>query len=701
MVFWNDYKIIKAQNYLYKKEKHCADLLSFDTETTTFFKVGGNWQVQTDKYKYEDYSGADKYALVYIWQFAINDTVIFGRELKDFFIFLQHYCAINTGKKIVYVHNLGYDFSFLLDYLPADTKVFARAPHRPIYAFCKSLNLEFRCSYFLTNMSLEVCEKEFKLPINKKVGQLDYKKARTPKTPLTSAELEYCEYDPLVINSMIKNVFLPRYKQVANIPLTQTGEVRREVKNILKSPSYLKKIKNNYPDFNIYKILTRVLQGGYTHLNYLYEGKILNNLMCFDFASSYPFEMCTNKFPMGKFKPTDKFIRGDNNYSYLAYVLITDLNAIGCWNYIARHKCDVCYNGVVDNGKIMHADYVELWCTDIDLDIILDNYEFGKIEYTQIYKSFKDYLPRDLILYILNNYNKKTKLKGIESEYPLYMHIKQLINSIFGMCITNNITDEIIFDITAQKIDGSVWGVKTLTDSDIIEQLMQQRPFLNYAWGVWVTAYARKKLWYFIHNIGVDAVYCDTDSVKMLNGDLYLSLIDEYNKSIDERIKNVCLCLDIDKELFYPVDIKGKIHPLGYFEFDGFYNRFKSFGAKKYCYEENGKFKFVVAGLIKSYFEDGERKSTLNGFDDFKLNKSIKHGRSVLQYFENIDPPEKLTDYLGQDYTPETRSGIAMIDSNYTFTLSDDYSEFLNAIERGLAFDLRNKYTSPFRITTD
>lgn len=700
MIYWNDYQIKKANNYLYKKELYCADLLAFDTETTTFFKVNGEWIVQNDYNKYDDFSDAEKYALVYIWQLAINDEVIFGRELSDFFKFLHKYNRINKGKKIIYVHNLGYDFAFLADYLPADIKVFARAPHRPIYARSAELNIEFRCSYYLTNMSLDTCAKEFKLNVKKLVGELDYSRARTPKTPLSSAELLYCENDVIIINQMIKYVFLPRYKKVANIPLTQTGEVRRDVKAILNSPDYLRKIKNNYPDFEIYKILTRVLQGGYTHLNYLYEGKVLNNLMCFDFASSYPFEMCTNKFPMGKFKKCAEFIRGDNNYSYLIYVQIINISAVGAWNYIARHKCDIAYNAIVDNGKIMSADYLELWCTDCDLNIILDNYIFEKIEYKIIYKSFKDYLPRDLIIYILQNYNNKTKLKGIEEEYPLYMRSKQKVNSIFGMCITNTITDEILYNISNHEIGESMWSVKQLTDDDIIKKLAEERPFLNYAWGVWVTAYAREKLWYFIKNIGIDAVYCDTDSVKMLNGDLYIHLVNAYNKSVDERIKGVCNALDIDKNLFYPEDKKGNKHPLGYFEFDGFYSKFKSFGAKKYCYEMDGKFNFVVAGLIKNYLKDGEKTATLCGFLDFELNKIIKHGRKVLQYFENTDLPEKLLDYLGNVYEPKTRNGIAMIDSNYTFSLSDDYSDFLDLVKGGIAFDLRNKYTSPFRITT-
>ena len=42
------------------------------------------------------------------------------------------------------------------------------------------------------------------LPVEKKVGDLDYTLLRTPATKLTEKELGYCEYDCLVIYYYIK-----------------------------------------------------------------------------------------------------------------------------------------------------------------------------------------------------------------------------------------------------------------------------------------------------------------------------------------------------------------------------------------------------------------------------------------------------------------------------------------------------------------
>lgn len=55
-------------------------------------------------------------------------------------------------------------------------------------------------------------------------------------------------------------------------------------------------------------------------------------------------------------------------------------------------------------------------------------------------------------------------------------------NSIYGMCVTNEIRDEVIFD-------NVEWKEKELTNIEIIEKLNEQKEkaFLSYSYGVWVT----------------------------------------------------------------------------------------------------------------------------------------------------------------------------------------------------------------------
>ena len=41
-------------------------------------------------------------------------------------------------------------------------------------------------------------------------------------------------------------------------------------------------------------------------------------------------------------------------------------------------KCVKTVNAIVDNGRILSADMVVIWLTEIDLEVIYEQYEFNK-----------------------------------------------------------------------------------------------------------------------------------------------------------------------------------------------------------------------------------------------------------------------------------------------------------------------------------
>ena len=102
-------------------------------------------------------------------------------------------------------------------------------------------------------------------------------------------------------------------------------------------------------------------------------------------------------------------------------------------------------------------------------------------------------------------------------------------------------------------------------------------------------------------------LYADTDSLKLEKG-FDISVIENYNKSVIEKIKKVCSDLDLPIEKFKPKDKKGKEHCLGLFENetkDGCeytYDAFITQGAKKYAYidSEDKQIHITVSGVPKS-----------------------------------------------------------------------------------------------------
>lgn len=220
-------------------------IYTFDIETTSYIVFHGK---QYAPEFYETLSKKEQeecnfMSTMYIWQFSINDTVYYGRtwdELEQFLIRLEFFGT--DKKKIVFVHNLSYEFQFLRNKFRF-SKVFARKSRKLIKCEMLDFNIEFRCSYMMTNVALEKLPSIYQLPVKKLVGNLDYNIPRNSKTLLTEKELAYCENDCLVVYEYIKSE-RERYEKISKIPITATGHVRKEFRDsIYKNYKYLNKVR--------------------------------------------------------------------------------------------------------------------------------------------------------------------------------------------------------------------------------------------------------------------------------------------------------------------------------------------------------------------------------------------------------------------------------------------------------------------------
>ena len=147
------------------------------------------------------------------------------------------------------------------------------------------------------------------------------------------------------------------------------------------------------------------------------------------------------------------------------------------------------------------------------------------------------------------------------------------------MSVTNNIRDEVVFYNDEEKInhDNKTWDEIKLTNEEIIDKLNDEKKasFLSFAYGVWVTAYARNNLLRNVIKLDDYVIYCDTDSMKLAEG-YDKTVIEDYNKFVQEKIKYVSEQLQIDIDKYKPKDVDGIEHMLGLFDLDAHYEVFKT-----------------------------------------------------------------------------------------------------------------------------
>lgn len=671
----------KGKDGKYKTEKYLNDIITFDIECTSAWINESGKIITYEKGKGNDYwNNLQPLALCYLWQCSVNDTVYYGRELESFTGILD--ALPEDVKVIIWVHNLSYEFQFLCNIITWD-KVFARLAHKPMKATCKEYpKIEFRCSYMLTRLSLASWGKQ--LGVHKAVGDLDYDKLRTPLTPLTDEELHYGEMDCLVLYAGIQE-YVKRYKMQHRIPLTQTGTVRREVKDLLiKDKHYVRQMKKLVPKSpDEYKRLQNVFAGGYTHANQMYTGKLVDEpIQHYDFASSYPVVMFCEKYPMEAwYYNGDNRIPVDDSYfehtAYTFYLQFTKIESISFNTYIQQSRCS-CYNPKVDNGRILYADALEIYCTEQDWITIRNNYRWDTLKVVRVWRADKDYLPRPFLQYILELYGNKTSLKDVPGKEDLYMQSKQYINSLFGMMVTALIQADVMYD-------GGEWNIKHLTAADVQKKLNKlrdfhdknRRYFLSYSWGCWVTAYARRNLWECMESCDHDILYCDTDSI-FVRGNHDFTW---YNDKVTEKIRRSCEYNKLDFELTRPRTPEGIPKPLGIFTREPDCTQFKTLGAKRYVERraKDNQLHLTVSGINKEAVELLE-DNIENFADGFDFNMDADCVRKKLSVYLDDMPEVTYPD----GYVSKYKYGINMRNTGYVLTITDEYKLLIKYMEYSL-----------------
>lgn len=663
--------------------------MSFDIETTSF----------TDKPTRTDHN--EKRAVMYMWGFGINGHVIIGRTWPEFIQLINRIVERLELSKytrvLIYCHNLAFEFEWIHTFFQWH-KVFAIDRRKPIYGITEN-GIEFRCSYILTNYSLEKLGEQLqKYKVKKLVGALDYSLKRHPETDISDIEYDYLICDNLVVLAYIQEQ-IEKERYIHKIPLTCTGYCRRFVrKNCLYGPvfKHWRRQFRNYHNYMKglqimtvaeYDQLKRAFQGGFTHAAMSWSNLIVRNLTHIDFTSSYPFVLLSEQFPMSTAREIDaskitkeQFENYLRNYCCLFDAKFHNLRPkFEFENYISVYKCWQRVGVIENNGKVYSADLIGTTITETDLKIINAVYDFDSVEVSNMKIYEKGYLPIEVIKSIIKLYKDKTTLKGVPDKENEYLVSKGLLNSVYGMMVTDIIRDEIIYK------DGEWSEEKADAQHDLDKYNKSRRRFLFYPWGVWCTAYARRNLFYGIVECAGDYIYADTDSIFFTNGDAHKEFIDRYNALCEKKLRRMCehYGLDYESELV-PKTIKGVPKPIGVWDYEPDIDRFKTLGAKRYMTEINGELSITVSGVNKKYAVPWlvEKVGIDGAFDAFEEGLIVPEDATgkLTHYYIDKAYEGEIVDYNGKPYHYYTPSGVYLEKTSYSFDISMEYIQFLKGV---------------------
>lgn len=674
-------KILLSLNFVkkYKKAKveYANAACSFDTETTST-KVN-----------------SQKVAFTYFWQFALTDKFYcYGRTWQDFRTLVNYISSrisLNPEHALIcYVHNLSFEFQFMRKWFEW-VSVFAVKDRTPIKAMTEQ-GIEFRDSYILSGLPLKlVAENLTSHKIEKLVGDLDYNLIRTDVTRVTEKELGYMLNDVVILIYYIEEQ-MQLYGNISQIPLTNTGRVRRAVKEKAfdKNNRYLTQKQMSMLTLTpeLYLQLKRAFAGGFTHANKNYVGKIVQNVQSMDFTSSYPTVLLSsNRYPMSKpFKRKIKnerekeaFIKDLHNEKLIYFFTATFkelVTKIDFENYLSKSKCFDTEGLVENNGRVWMAEKLSVTICSIDYEIIEKCYDWLDVEFSDITMYTCDYLPKYMLESVIQFYQQKTTLKGVAGKEREYLLYKGMLNSLYGMTVTDIAKPEITY--------SEDWGKEQVNLPQVIDEYNNDKyRFLYYPWGVVVTALARKNLWSGILELKNDYVYSDTDSVKFINREKHQEYFKRYNEDITNQLKTMCEKKGFDYQDLAPKTVQGVSKPLGVWDDDGFYDYFKTLGAKRYVLIEDGKFKTTIAGLGKKagaeYLLKINDNDPLKAMKNFKIGLFVPAGETGKNTHTYIDEEfiGNITDYQGVTHETSSLSSVHLEPTSFKMTISETFAEFL------------------------
>lgn len=599
-----DYDILKYIYYLNTagqgiKTSYNDVIIMVDTETSK--KRPDETYMEGGRVKWKTGDNHVVAWTISIRAFHHNIVTLYGRKpskLAETMLRIHEHMA--GLKTVMFVHNLAYDHIFCRKfwyklYGVPKMQLNVKSYYPILIEFDNGIIL--KDSLILAQRKLEKWASDLDVEHKKEVGAWDYDVIRNQNTPLSEDEKRYIEHDTLAGVECIDKTMEALNKLIYSLPLTATGIPREQTRKrgkVVKAHNFFLKIA---PTYEQYLKLLQCFHGGYTHGNRHFINMLIDwaPVRCRDFASSYPYIMCAFKFPMERFTPVENcdvsFILDQmDDYAFMFKFIATNIELKTDdepMPALQFSKAVKTINAILDNGRILAANYVEIYLTEYDLAVIAQQYKWDKHVCCEVETAEKDYLPRWFTDYVFEAYTSKTMLKG--GDKTSYSIAKALVNSLYGMCVQRSIRPDIIEDY----MSGEFVEEELVNPEERYKEYTEKlSSILCYTHGVWVTSAA----FYNVHRLAKCCrvpLYMDTDSCYGIDWDE--KKVEAYNNECKQRLT----------DNGYGAVIRGdREYWLGVAETDednDLYSEFKYMGAKRYCGRcvADGELHLTVAGVPK------------------------------------------------------------------------------------------------------
>ena len=429
-----------------------------------------------------------------------------GNSMDDFMLWVK------KVKADLYFHNLRFDGEFIVNWLLKNgfkhdesglpntfkTTISSMGQWYMIdicygYKGKRKLHTTIYDSLKKLPFTVKKIAKDFKLKIEK--GDIDYHAERPIGHKITDEEYKYIKNDIEIVADALAIQFGQGLDRMTNGSDSLSG---------FKATISNKLFDKHFPVFSLPmdKEIRRAYRGGFTWLNDRFAGVEISEGLVFDVNSLYPAQMYSRQLPYGM--PdyfNGKYVEDSNFPLYIQHIRCEFELKEGYIPTIQIKKDDrFRANEYLKNSK---GEIVDLYLTNIDLELIEEHYDLYDLEYVDGWK-FRQKTG------LFNNFIEKWTYVKTHETGAKKLLAKLMLNSLYGKFASNpNVTGKYPY----LHPDGSCgFTLPKDEEGEVIEEFKDP---IYTPMGVFITSWARYTTITAAQKCYDRIIYCDTDSIHL------------------------------------------------------------------------------------------------------------------------------------------------------------------------------------------